>query len=465
MARLRALAALLKGRLSQLLSKLPGDRRTRMLAGGGGAAAFGIIGFFALTDPASGYAVARIELPAFAENDHAASAETQHASAEDHAAAPANAHDDAHTESGEHASGPRPAPLFEPLIELRPAEDPAVEPRLAGIEDLSAHGGAHTPARAARPVATDGGGLAPAPIHALTRAGPGGLLPRIGPDGLTPAAAYARPFARENEAPAIAIVVGGLGLNASATREAIETLPDAVTLAFVPYAENLQGWIDAARAAGHEVILELPMEPYDYPANDPGPHTLLAGADPDENRRRLEWLMSRGTGYFAVMNYMGARFTAEPDALAPAFGRIAETGVAFLYDGETRRADLDVLAVDAHLSAATADRILDEHPTAAAIDEHLLELEALALQNGDAIGAGFGYPVTVRQIRDWSGALALKGYVLAPVSAVLENRAAAAQSRVAEAANVAPAARASYSRLEASFGGDNEEDAPPSSGH
>ena len=76
----------------------------------------------------------------------------------------------------------------------------------------------------------------------------------------------------------------------------IDSLPPEVTLSFVPYSEDLQGWIDDARAAGHEVILEIPMEPYDYPANDPGPHTLLARADAMENQRRLEWLMSGETG-------------------------------------------------------------------------------------------------------------------------------------------------------------------------
>jgi hypothetical protein len=254
----------------------------------------------------------------------------------------------------------------------------------------------------------------------------------------------------------IATVVGGLGLNAAATREAIETLPGEVTLSFVPYADGLQEWIDLARAAGHEVVLELPMEPYDYPANDPGPHTLLARADSVENVRRLEWLMSRATGYFAVMNYLGARFTAETAALAPVLEAVSEMGVAFLYDGETRRSELDRLAIQAGLSLAAADRILDSRPNAAAIDEQLLHLEALAIQKGDAIGAGFGYPVTVRQVRAWAATLELKGYRLAPVSAVLARRAAASRVSMAQDEAVATTARPSFTTVPASFGGGNE---------
>ena len=69
-----------------------------------------------------------------------------------------------------------------------------------------------------------------------------------------------------------------------------------------------------ARAAGHEVMLEAPMEPSDYPTNDPGPYTLLADSQPPETVRRLEWLLSRASGYFGGTNYLGARFVSAPSA-------------------------------------------------------------------------------------------------------------------------------------------------------
>src|SRR5690606_15597580 len=111
-----------------------------------------------------------------------------------------------------------------------------------------------------------------APIAGLSQPGPDGPLPSIASDGRVPAQAYARPF-RANGRPRVALIVGGLGLNAVTTRAAIERLPAEVTLSFVPYAEGLQAWIDMARAHGHEVMLEMPMEPTGYPDNDPGPYT------------------------------------------------------------------------------------------------------------------------------------------------------------------------------------------------
>ena len=137
--------------------------------------------------------------------------------------------------------------------------------------------------------------LPPAPIAGLTAQGSGGLLPIIGQGGKTPAEAYARPFV-SNGRPKVGLVIGGLGLNATATRQAIENLPPEITLSFVPYSDGLQGWIDLARQNGHEVLLEAPMEPVDYPDNDPGPYTLMAQAPGQETVTKLEWLLSRATG-------------------------------------------------------------------------------------------------------------------------------------------------------------------------
>src|SRR5262249_24595814 len=142
-----------------------------------------------------------------------------------------------------------------------------------------------------------------APLIGLTQQGPNGPLPVIAANGMTSAQAYARPFAPRGNKPLLAVIIGGLGFNAAATTQAINELPPEVTLSFVPYASNLQSWIDQARAHGHEVMLELPMEPFDAAADDTGPQTLLAGASAQQNISHLEQLLSLGAGYFGVTNY------------------------------------------------------------------------------------------------------------------------------------------------------------------
>jgi polysaccharide deacetylase 2 family uncharacterized protein YibQ len=292
-----------------------------------------------------------------------------------------------------------------PAGPVGPVSGQAVITLPQGATMAGAQGARGTGARPAGPP------LPAAPFPGLTAPGPGGPLPIIGKDGKTPFQAYARPF-KDAGKPRIAIVVGGLGLNAAATRAAIERLPAEVTLSFVPYAEGLQGWIDLARADGHEVMLEIPMEPLDYPNNDPGPYTLMASARPEETTRRLEWLLSRASGYFAVTNYLGGRFLTA-DAGLNAFTTALKTrGLGFLDDGSApKRPAPGLLRV-------SADTVVDEQLSAEAVDRQLLSLEAAALQHGQSMGAGFAYPLTVDSVIRWAQGLAGRGYQLAPASAL-----------------------------------------------
>ncbi|WP_158272043.1 divergent polysaccharide deacetylase family protein [Marinicauda salina] len=270
-------------------------------------------------------------------------------------------------------------------------------------------------------------GAPPAPVEGLYEPGPGGPLPVVAADGRRGSEVYAAPFEGEPDAPTIAVVVGGLGMSRAITQTAIEDLPAEVTLSFVPYAPNLQDWIDRARADGHEVLIELPMEPFDYPNNDPGPHTLLADLDASENRERLEWLLSRAAGYTGVINYLGARLATAPGSMAEIFRELDRRGVAIFHDGSGRRSALADAASRADARLELADRVLDGDPTPRAIEERLLELEALALQDGAALGSGFAYPATVERTARWAEGLAARGYQLAPASYLLRRQAGEAE--------------------------------------
>jgi polysaccharide deacetylase 2 family uncharacterized protein YibQ len=253
--------------------------------------------------------------------------------------------------------------------------------------------------------------LPPAPISDVSQATPLGPLPVIGKDGRTPFQAYARPF-HDNGRPKIALVVGGLGLNAAATHAAIERLPPEVTLSFVPYADGLQAWIDLARASGHEVLLEIPMEPLDYPNNDPGPSTLMVKAPREETIKRLEWLLSRATGYLGVTNYLGGRFVTVDSAMTLFTNALKARGLAFIDDGSAGHRGMT------GLPRASADAVVDEQLSQDQIDRQLLALETTAQRSGQALGAGFAYPVTINEVARWSQALAAHGFQLAPASAL-----------------------------------------------
>lgn len=274
--------------------------------------------------------------------------------------------------------------------------------------------GAESRAPAGGPAPMAGAALAAAPIAGFYAPGPGGPLPIIAQDGRTPAQAYARPF-KANGRPKVSLVIGGLGLNATRTRQAIETLRPEITLSFSIYAEGLQGWIDMARAHGHEVLIEAPMEPVDYGTdNDSGPYTLMADGQPPETVKRLEWILSRATGYFGLTNYLGSRFLASDPAYEAFASSLKGRGLAFIDDGSAARRG-------GGMPRATAERVIDDKP-GPAIDQQLLALEAGALQRGQALGSGFAFPVTLEKVAAWAGEVESRGYQLAPASALTRVR-------------------------------------------
>ncbi|MDI7775739.1 divergent polysaccharide deacetylase family protein [Asticcacaulis sp. EMRT-3] len=249
-----------------------------------------------------------------------------------------------------------------------------------------------------------------APISGLVQATNNGPLPVIAPNGQTPASAYARPF-RSDGRPMVALIIGGLGLNPATTKQAIDDLPPQVTLSFVPYTTGLQGWIDLARASGHEVMIEVPMQPTNYPDNDPGPQTLMANARPDDLISHLNWALSRATGYFAVSNYQGSAFFKDHAGMAMFLSNLKQRGVAFIDDGQAR-------GQNGAWGRASADRIIDNQINASAIAAQLSGLESTAKSRGQALGTGFAYPVTLAEAIQWTRGLNAKGLQLAPASAL-----------------------------------------------
>lgn len=259
--------------------------------------------------------------------------------------------------------------------------------------------------------------LNPAPDRRLIERSRHGVLPRIAADGARPSAVYARPVPPAAAGkPRIAIVIGGLGIGQSSTADAIGKLPGAVTLAFAPYATDLERQVSRARGDGHEVLLQMPMEPFDYPENDPGPHTLRSNADAADNIDRLHWVMSRFSGYTGIVNFMGAKFTAQDNALRPVLKDISDRGLVMLDDGSSNRSMIADIAPSLKLPAARADAIIDLLARPDAIDKELARLEAVAREKGVAIGTANAIPVTVERIARWAKTLGDRGITLVPAT-------------------------------------------------
>jgi polysaccharide deacetylase 2 family uncharacterized protein YibQ len=259
------------------------------------------------------------------------------------------------------------------------------------------------------------------PDPALLRDTPFGKIPKPANDGRLAMNFYRGRFDGGDNSPRVALIVGGLGLNKALTERAIDELPPEVSLAFAPYATELAFWTKKARKAGHEVLIELPMETYSGDPSALGAAGLLTSRTPSENLQRLDWLMSRFSGYFAATNYLGGKFAADPKAMAPVLTRLREAGVAYVDDTGAAK----TIAERNGAAVATVTRVIPPAPDDTArrsVRRALDSLEKSAERDGAALGKTYAYAATIEEISKWTSGLEEKGLTLAPASSALPSR-------------------------------------------
>ncbi|MCK1475793.1 divergent polysaccharide deacetylase family protein [Bradyrhizobium sp. 197] len=273
----------------------------------------------------------------------------------------------------------------------------------------------------------DKGGAASAPLPVMTGIDPKlleksryGMIPVVAGD-LKPFNVYAADADRAKAAkmPVVAILIGGLGVGAAKTTDAIMRLPAAVTLAFTPYGSDPGKLAERARAQRHEIFLQIPMEPYDFPDNDPGPQTLLTSLSADQNMDRLYWHLSRMQGYAGLTNFMGARFIATEPAMQPIIREAAKRGLGFFDDGSSPRSIAPQAAASQAMPFGRGDIAIDVVPTPAEIDRALNKLEAAARERGAAVGTASALPVSIERIGAWTKTLSDRGILLVPLTTAM----------------------------------------------
>lgn len=317
---------------------------------------------------------------------------------------------------------PHRTPLSPPKVAASPTPPrptPAPQPKAAPLSPAFA--AAFQPGR-------DTPGPIAAPDPALLEASTlveGGMLPRISRDGRRPSQVYARGFDRSSRRPRIGILLAGVGLNEADSEEAIRTLPGGITLAFSPYAAHSDHTLDEARLAEHEFLISIPMEPNGYPLNDAGDHALLTGLAEQQNRERLEWVLTRIRGYVGATNAFGAirgeRFASAPAEMAIVLQTLAARGLLYV-DARPGQPN------PPFVWGRSVDVIIDEPAVRTEIETKLAQLEQIARDKGSALGlAGAVRPVTIDRLAAWAQGVEARGFALAPVSALTQPPPEAAQ--------------------------------------
>lgn len=324
-----------------------------------------------------------------------------------------------------------PAPPEAPDDAAPPEEDPdqqgsAAPATTPGMQQAALEAPAATPPPPPPPTIPDSETgsitLPSVPVAELVEESQYGPLPKVASDGRRSIDVYARPsryaVAKAGDPPRIAILVTGLGLPDGPAGDVLKGLPAPISVAYGAYGRSLQEAVTRARANGHEVLLQIPLEPNNYPTVDPGPHTLLTTLPPEENMKRLQWLMSRYTGYVGVTNHMGAKFEATSSSLTPVLEEMKRRGLLYVDDGSVQDSTAGQIAGAIGLDFSVVSVQIDP----ANVAKQLAALETTAKEKGAAIGVAKATPATIKQLTDWASKLEAKGFVLVPVSAAVRSQ-------------------------------------------
>ena len=223
--------------------------------------------------------------------------------------------------------------------------------------------------------------------------------------------------AREGQ-PMIALVIDDIGPNLKNARRAI-SLPAPLTLAFLPYANHLEELTGSARAAGHELLVHMPMEPEEQSQN-PGENALLTGLPAEELERRLKWSLKRFTGYVGLNNHMGSKFTKSEAGMRLVMSELAKRGLLFLDSRTIAESRAGAAAKAFMVPFAQRDVFLDnDHRNRDSIRNQLAAVEALARRQGYAVAIGHPHDATLEVLAEWIPGAAERGIALVPISEVV----------------------------------------------
>lgn len=311
---------------------------------------------------------------------------------------------------------------------------PTVEPdynnnnALAGISNTSQSFEANkqegNEAHASQKISTRSGALTPAPVPGLYESLQEGVIPKARlEDGMTSFEAYKKPFVPSGTKPKISLVAVNVGMSRTLTQEIIRDLPTEISLGVSPYAPDVKLFSDAARAAGHETWLMLPLQNENYPLNDPGPATLLTTASIEQNQARLLSLLGRAVGYVGLITWENHVYTPKNAETSSVIPQIFGRGLAVLDSASASNRDFGQrTAYNDEFPFLKNNFWLDQSLMRGHMTMQFKRLQDLAAARGKAVMLFHPYPKSIKAVKDWINSSEAQEFELVPASYLAEYR-------------------------------------------
>ncbi len=223
----------------------------------------------------------------------------------------------------------------------------------------------------------------------------------------------------------IALIMTDLGLARQTDDRAINDMPAAVTLAFSPYGKYSKDSSASARKDGHKIVALVPMEPVNYPKEDPGTLALLSRNSADQNQRNLTRIFGNVPQADGAMNFMGSRFLAAESNADLVIKTTQGRKIVFVDTPSGGKSMAKAVARARGADIATVDIYIDDNASENDIRAQLGELERISRQRGIAVGVVHPFPLTFALLDNWLPTLESRNLSLVDVRAATQLQASA----------------------------------------
>ncbi|MFH1259331.1 MAG: divergent polysaccharide deacetylase family protein [Elusimicrobiota bacterium] len=191
------------------------------------------------------------------------------------------------------------------------------------------------------------------------------------------------------EAPAgeIALIIddiGGSGKNI----DQFLLLDIPITYAILPFESNTKLAAEKIHQRGGEIILHLPLEPKDYPQQNPGKEALFVSMNKAQIVRQLENNLQNVPYLVGINNHMGSRFTEDFAQMMNLLTIVKKKKLLFIDSYTTPRSVTKAVAAKLLMNTLRNDVFLDNQDELNIIIGQLKKLEKLVLTKGQAIAIG-----------------------------------------------------------------------------
>lgn len=185
------------------------------------------------------------------------------------------------------------------------------------------------------------------------------------------------------DAPNISILVTGLGLDKEITNNALNKLPNSISLGFLSYSHDFE-YLDISN---RDLLMNIPMETYNYFFKDNGPYSLICKLGEANNSQRLNYIISKSSNFNGYYTEAYESFTDDIRDLNFLLKKINKTNKYILYNDPKEIKSFNDVAVKLGMKdkILKVDIIINKSMSEAKFENKLNDLKLIAKAKGHAI--------------------------------------------------------------------------------